>query len=252
MIERPPHNDEPLTGEHLALDFINTLYATGDHLATLPALHHWLTLEAPRLSSALPQSATPPQPTHPPEPDTHRTKTNTPSSVSAHRTKTDTHHAEANAHRTENDAHRAEADARTESDGVSGLTEADAEVIRGLRAHVSTTLAHVRQGAPPPPESLEAITEAQHAAPTHATLTWANGHLTATTQRQGTPGARLAAQLADAAIDLLTGDVTRIRQCEGHDCVMLFIPAHPRRRWCSTTTCGNRARVARHYARHKS
>ncbi|MEV3921501.1 CGNR zinc finger domain-containing protein [Actinomadura coerulea] len=32
---------------------------------------------------------------------------------------------------------------------------------------------------------------------------------------------------------------------------MLFLPAHPRRRWCSAARCGNRVRVARHYRRHR-
>ena len=43
----------------------------------------------------------------------------------------------------------------------------------------------------------------------------------------------------------------KVRECEAADCVMLFRPAHPRRRWCSPTRCGNRARVARYYQRHK-
>ncbi|MFD0515426.1 CGNR zinc finger domain-containing protein [Streptomyces aureus] len=34
--------------------------------------------------------------------------------------------------------------------------------------------------------------------------------------------------------------------------MLLFLPAHPRRRWCSAARCGNRARVARYYQRHKS
>lgn len=324
MIERPPRTDEPLTGEHLALDLVNTLYATGDHLATLPGLHHWLTLESPRFAPTLP-----PEPAaHLAEPDARLTEANThPSDTGARPTETDARPSETDAHPSQTDAQLTEAGARSSGDDVrlteddarpsgtdahltetgarpsggdarrpetgthptdadahpsgrkatlteadarrsgtdthptdtdahpsrgdASLTEGDAEMIRGLRAHVATTLAHLRQGVPPPVQSLAAITEAQRATPSRTTLTWADGHLTATTHRQGTLGARLAAQLADAAVDLLTGDVTRIRQCEGHDCVMLFIPAHPRRRWCSTTTCGNRARVARHYARHK-
>ncbi|WP_214322188.1 CGNR zinc finger domain-containing protein [Nonomuraea sediminis] len=261
MMERPPRTDEPLTGEHLALDLVNTLYATGDHLATLPGLHHWLTLESPRLTPTLPTepdtrlTGADAQPlatgTRLPDPDAH------PSATDAHPTETDARPSDAGAPLTEHDARPSATDTDpTETDdrysgGDARLAEGDAEMIRDLRAHVSAALAHVRQGTPPPAQSLAAITEAQRAAPTHTTLTWDDGHLTATMHRQGTPGARLAAQLADAAVDLLTGDVTRIRQCEGHDCVMLFIPAHPRRRWCSTTTCGNRARVARHYARHK-
>ena len=57
---------------------------------------------------------------------------------------------------------------------------------------------------------------------------------------------------AEAAAGLLADpSVTKIRQCEADDCVLLFLPAHPRRRWCSAARCGNRVRVARHYQRHK-
>jgi predicted RNA-binding Zn ribbon-like protein len=53
-------------------------------------------------------------------------------------------------------------------------------------------------------------------------------------------------------VDLLTDPaIGRLKECESDDCVILFLPAHPRRRWCSPTRCGNRARVARYYHRHK-
>jgi predicted RNA-binding Zn ribbon-like protein len=37
----------------------------------------------------------------------------------------------------------------------------------------------------------------------------------------------------------------------GPQCRLLFLPAHPRRRWCSRVLCGNRVRVTRYYQRHK-
>ena len=36
-----------------------------------------------------------------------------------------------------------------------------------------------------------------------------------------------------------------------HFALPVFLPANPRRRWCSPAICGNRARVARYYQRHK-
>jgi predicted RNA-binding Zn ribbon-like protein len=70
--------------------------------------------------------------------------------------------------------------------------------------------------------------------------------------RGGPLGVRLAAVLAEAAADLLASPaVTKIRECAADDCVLVFLPAHPRRRWCSATRCGNRVRVARYYERHK-
>ncbi|MFI9453898.1 CGNR zinc finger domain-containing protein [Amycolatopsis sp. NPDC052450] len=56
--------------------------------------------------------------------------------------------------------------------------------------------------------------------------------------------------LALAAEELLrTGDLERIRECEGPGCGWVFTD-HTRnrsRRWCSSSDCGNRARAKRHY-----
>jgi predicted RNA-binding Zn ribbon-like protein len=68
------------------------------------------------------------------------------------------------------------------------------------------------------------------------------------TEHGGNPA--LAATAA-AAIDLL-GDESRLstlRRCAGERCSMLFLASNPRRSWCTANICGNRARVARHYAR---
>jgi predicted RNA-binding Zn ribbon-like protein len=58
----------------------------------------------------------------------------------------------------------------------------------------------------------------------------------------------LAAFAADA-FELLTGPGREeLRACGAPGCVLMFLKDHPRRTWCSST-CGNRARQARHYAR---
>jgi predicted RNA-binding Zn ribbon-like protein len=52
-------------------------------------------------------------------------------------------------------------------------------------------------------------------------------------------------------IELLTGDERpRLRACNAPGCVLYFVKDHPRRQWCSNA-CGNRARAARHYQRHR-
>jgi predicted RNA-binding Zn ribbon-like protein len=43
---------------------------------------------------------------------------------------------------------------------------------------------------------------------------------------------------------------SELKACGGPGCVLYFVRNHPRREWCSAV-CGNRARVARHYHRHK-
>ncbi|GAA2579956.1 CGNR zinc finger domain-containing protein [Dactylosporangium fulvum] len=63
---------------------------------------------------------------------------------------------------------------------------------------------------------------------------------------------RLLAVLAEAATGFLASpDVTRLRACPAPRCVRYFLQDDPRQAWCKPS-CGNRARVARHYQRHRS
>ncbi|MFI0405916.1 CGNR zinc finger domain-containing protein [Actinomadura sp. 3N508] len=57
---------------------------------------------------------------------------------------------------------------------------------------------------------------------------------------------------ARAYLDLLaTAPPDRLRHCAGTGCVLWFLDTsrNGRRRWCSMTGCGNRAKVNAHYAR---
>ena len=61
--------------------------------------------------------------------------------------------------------------------------------------------------------------------------------------------------IARSAADLLTsGDLDRVRQCDGETCTWLFLDTsrNRSRRWCSMESCGNRAKARRHYHRHRS
>jgi predicted RNA-binding Zn ribbon-like protein len=60
------------------------------------------------------------------------------------------------------------------------------------------------------------------------------------------------APVAEAVADLLAeGDFDLVRHCEGNSCVLWFYDRTKghRRRWCSSTGCGNRAKVAAFRAR---
>jgi predicted RNA-binding Zn ribbon-like protein len=60
-----------------------------------------------------------------------------------------------------------------------------------------------------------------------------------------------AGVIAALGIDLLAGESRgRLRACLAPNCVLYFVKEHTRREWCSPG-CGNRARVARHYQRHR-
>jgi predicted RNA-binding Zn ribbon-like protein len=66
------------------------------------------------------------------------------------------------------------------------------------------------------------------------------------------PPETAVSQIADAAVTLFTGpERESLRACHAPGCVLYYVKGHPRRQWCSAS-CGNRARVARHYHRHSA
>jgi predicted RNA-binding Zn ribbon-like protein len=79
-----------------------------------------------------------------------------------------------------------------------------------------------------------------------------NGIVSSREQWQTNRGAnpRLAT-IARDAIALLADPVLRnqLRRCANPTCSMLFLATNPRRVWCASNVCGNRARVARHQQR---
>ncbi|GIG70565.1 CGNR zinc finger domain-containing protein [Phytomonospora endophytica] len=179
---------DPLTGEHVALDLVNTRTADGDLLATADDLRVWLELEAGRVGDG--------------------------------------------------------------GDWIPG--DGDLAAVRSVREDTSALLRALRAGKRPPVAALDGLVEAQRRAPATTVPVWEGDVLSAVRVRAGGPGERLAAALAEAAVEFAgSAELARLRECEAGDCVLLFVPAHPRRRWCSPARCGNRVRVARHYHRHK-
>ncbi|WP_431952383.1 CGNR zinc finger domain-containing protein [Nocardia lijiangensis] len=129
---------------------------------------------------------------------------------------------------------------------------ADLSAVHEVRDHITAALDALLRGTPPPADALRALTAAQSAAPATRRLHWDGTTVVATPQRDAPPAARLSAVLAEAAADLLTDPaLAKLKRCEADDCVLLFLPAHPKRRWCSPDRCGNRVRVARYYRKHK-
>lgn len=76
------------------------------------------------------------------------------------------------------------------------------------------------------------------------------GGIVERSETAGAPGEVLVSTIANQAIELFgPWDDLDLRACLAPGCVLYFIKDHPRREWCSVG-CGNRARAARHYARH--
>ncbi|MFD0272265.1 CGNR zinc finger domain-containing protein [Streptomyces sp. NPDC127106] len=136
---------------------------------------------------------------------------------------------------------------------IEEVRAAEVAAARAVREAAGVALAAARAGERPPMAALRALNDASAAAPARLELLWSpESGLSAGPRRDAATADRLAAELAEAVADLLTDPRVRdVRQCEGADCVLLFLPSHPRRRWCVASVCGNRARVARYYARHK-
>jgi predicted RNA-binding Zn ribbon-like protein len=79
----------------------------------------------------------------------------------------------------------------------------------------------------------------------------ADGRCTRTFAPVGDAFAGLMIPVVDSAADsLVTGELPRIRRCVGARCTRVFHDGTKNgcRRWCDMSTCGNRAKAARHRA----
>lgn len=145
---------------------------------------------------------------------------------------------------------------------ASALRRADLDDFRHLRDALRRLAAEVSRDTRPRAveaaphldlaEALNVLNIASAAAPPAPTL------LVPGWQAQLSPvaGARVptAALSAVAALAVATFAGTGregVRACQAPGCVLYFVKDHPRREWCSAV-CGNRARAARHYQRHRS
>ncbi|HEY6501223.1 MAG TPA: CGNR zinc finger domain-containing protein [Streptosporangiaceae bacterium] len=106
--------------------------------------------------------------------------------------------------------------------------------------------------------AVSTINRAAAAAPAWPALSWPDdAPATRQLHSQGPAARILLAAIASQAISLFAepdppgqSGQPQLRACRGPGCVLYFVQQHPRREWCSAG-CGNRARVARHYHRHR-
>ncbi|MGH6654338.1 MAG: CGNR zinc finger domain-containing protein [Actinocrinis sp.] len=150
----------------------------------------------------------------------------------------------------------ADADALT-ADSVSGHLAEKLVVLRNaLRRLAAEATGDPRPAAASATRELDAavaaINQAAGAVPRWSALSWAPGETpTRHTRSHGQAGAAAVSAIAEEAIGLFGRDERLLlRACLAPGCVLYFLKDHPRREWCSST-CGNRARGARHYQRHR-
>ncbi|MGW5202845.1 CGNR zinc finger domain-containing protein [Streptomyces spiralis] len=105
----------------------------------------------------------------------------------------------------------------------------------------------------PQPTRAEAIATLNGLAHARPELLWpADEEPSVAYRSPGTVADLATGLIAHHAVELFTGpDRARLRPCLAPNCLLFFVKNHPRREWCSPT-CGNRARVARHYQRHNA
>jgi predicted RNA-binding Zn ribbon-like protein len=130
-----------------------------------------------------------------------------------------------------------------EQDRLGSVSEPPLEEFRRLRAAIRALLVEGRI------ESVEVVNRASAAAPSFVQL---RGSGVEVDSLAASEGEQALGTIAAAAIELVGGpDRDLIRVCEAPSCGLFFVAARERQQWC-TPSCGNRARVARHYARHGS
>ncbi|MFD0319293.1 CGNR zinc finger domain-containing protein [Streptomyces flavalbus] len=100
--------------------------------------------------------------------------------------------------------------------------------------------------------AVAALNQAASDTPHWSALSWTPGQPPSRQLRtSGRTASAAVSAIAEETITLFSQDTRhQLRACLAPGCVLYFLKNHPRREWCSAG-CGNRARSARHYQRHR-
>jgi predicted RNA-binding Zn ribbon-like protein len=127
---------------------------------------------------------------------------------------------------------------------------------RSFRERLYRILAATAAGDPPDGKDLDAITASARKAAARSRLERRDGGFAwILDEVKGRELDRPIWELARAAVALLTSEsLQRVRQCADETCGWLFIDRsrNRSRRWCDMSSCGNRAKARRNYARKKA
>ncbi len=142
------------------------------------------------------------------------------------------------------------AEAAVASDAVP-VTPADLETARAVREAIYRAATAVISGQPPSRADEEIINRAA-AAPTPVPH-MDRGAVVLAASGPDPASSALSAIARDAISLLATADARRLRECASPECGLLFLDtSRPgRRRWCSSTACGGKARAAAYRQRRQ-
>jgi predicted RNA-binding Zn ribbon-like protein len=140
---------------------------------------------------------------------------------------------------------------RSGSDGRDRIGDADVAAFRRLRAALRE-LFEAEPGARASHQAaLAALNHAASVAPRWQAIAGRRSELVITSHTAARYADAALAVIAADAMALLTGPhAADVRMCQAPTCIQFFLASSHHRRWCSPG-CGNRARVARHYDRHR-
>ena len=125
--------------------------------------------------------------------------------------------------------------------------------IRRSRTAVRELLDAAVESRPPESGALKEVNRALRAQYVYELVPAADG-VSLDHKHEGDPVQGAIARLSEAvARELTQGEPRRLRICANDDCRWVFRENSPagRRKWCDMSTCGNRAKAARHRERQK-
>ena len=127
------------------------------------------------------------------------------------------------------------------------------ETALALRETLYRLFDSTAQGKPLPPRDLDTLNRALAQAPGRTALKRGREGLEwEVDMKSGTALALLAPVIWSAGDLLASPKLGKVRRCANPECLFLFLDDSRagKRRWCTMSTCGNRAKARRHY--HKS
>lgn len=134
---------------------------------------------------------------------------------------------------------------------IGTASEADWRAVCALRAAIAELFRARREHGRPATATVAEVSKTLSAQSARMRLIWTGREPRLAPLSARSKRSVLLGELAADAVAVITGPLAgRLRKCANPDCVLQFIAQNPRRRWCSSALCGNRARVARHYRLH--
>ena len=143
---------------------------------------------------------------------------------------------------------------RASAEADPAAAERDLARIKTVRGALREVADAIVEHRPPHPGSLDTVNRALHARQVIELVPSNDGCVAVDHRHVGDPIDDALARLCDPLVSELTnGDPERIRICDNDTCRWVFFDTSrtARRRWCDMSTCGNRAKAARHRARAK-